>query len=156
MLLFSSCQVAGFSSQFSPLQAHLQINAGGVLCRAGGSLTCLCLVAPTSPSGSLPGRSSSPCTQPSWPQLAGVREPSSQKFIARSPCWSQRQDRGSPVASLTASSSYSRVPCSLLLEAWEGRCSRSPESGPLCQIMVSVCRTDVGDSAAAGVTEEGE
>lgn len=52
----------------------------------------------------------------------------------QSPCWLQRQDWVSPVAShpLTASSSYSRVPRSPALEAWEGGGQRSSERGPLC------------------------
>lgn len=121
----------GFSFQFSPLQAHVRINAGGVLCRAGGSPACLCRTPPSLPPA------------PSWgleawrPWLAGAEEPSSQKPPGQSRSWSQRQDGASPVAScpLTASSSHCRVPCSPLLEAWEGGCQRSC---PLCPIAVSL------------------
>lgn len=80
MLLFSSCHVAGFSFQLSPLQAHVRINAGGVLCRAGGSPACLCRTPPSLPLapslGEIPPLV--PHTrrpQQSW--FAGVEEPSS-------------------------------------------------------------------------------
>ena len=82
MLLFSSCHVAGFSFQLSPLQAHVRINAGGVLCRAGGSPACLCRTPPSLPPapslGEIPPHV--PHTrrpQQSW--LAGVEEPSSRE-----------------------------------------------------------------------------
>lgn len=79
---------------------------------------------------------------PVCPAHAGVRRPSWLGRRSRlpweptrqSPCWLQRQDWVSPVAShpLTASSSYSRVPRSPALEAWEGGGQRSSERGPLC------------------------
>ena len=76
------------------------------------------------------------------PARAGVRHPGWLGWRSRLPweptgqlpCWLQRQDWASPVAShpLTASSSYSRVPRSPALEAWEGGGQRSSERGPLC------------------------
>ena len=69
--------------------------------------------------------------RPSW---LGRRSRLPWEPTRQSPCWLQRQDWVSPVAShpLTASSSYSRVPRLPALEAWEGCGQRSSERGPLC------------------------
>lgn len=109
-----------------------RINAGGVLCRAGGSPTCLCLPLPPSLPLALCLGEVPPCAA-FRALLAGVEGPSSQKLTVHSPI-GQRQDWASPGAScaLTASSSYFRLPCSLLLEAGVGDAAQGAPSRALC------------------------
>lgn len=65
-----------------------RINAGGVLCRAGGSPTCLCLPLPPSLSLALCLGEVPPCAA-FRALLAGVEGPSSQKITVHLPCWSE-------------------------------------------------------------------
>lgn len=131
-----------------------QVNAGGVLCRAGGSPTCLCLTPPSSRLAFSLREAPScvPCSPGDWAGRAVF-----QGTYSTLTCWSQRQEGVSPVAChpLITSSSYFRVLCSPLLEAWEGGFPWSPKSGLSGHIMVSAYRTGVGVSAAAGVRKRG-
>lgn len=141
-LLF--CQVAGFSSQLSLLQAHFRINAGGVLRRAGGSPTCHCLTPHLSP----------------WLSAWEKPLPMHPAFVALVG-WSGGAISPEIHSALTLWVAETRlgVTCGFP-NSWfflfQG--SLLTSSGGLrgeLYISVSVCRTGVGISAAAGDREEG-
>lgn len=127
MLLFSSCQVAGFSLQFSPLQAHVSDSRRRCALQSRG-LPNLSLTHPrVSPSSSLPERSPSHVHHGPGGQNRGAVLPETHSTCTLL-VTETRLGITSGFLSPNTSTSYSRVSCLLLLAAWGigGCCQRSP------------------------------